>query len=684
MPTKHQRRIGPEQCRSLAETAISSWRKRECAIDAVAWLRQHPEIRPYRSHVLALAYEEYCLRLEESEEIDPHSFCKRFPDVQNDLARLIAVDECVRQSEQEEEGAFPSVQEEFFGFFLVRELGRGAVSRVYLARETALGERWVALKVARVGGDTEAVSLGRLDHPNIVRVHSAFEDVEQQSIVICMAYRGNVTLRDVLGATWSKSTSPLHGSEVCRLVRELDLKIHLNATEGRRRHRWESLTYEGFVGDVGVQIAAALRYAHRRGIHHLDLKPANILVTIEGEIVVLDFNLAHDSTCQPDMRGGTPRYMSPEHYDAVFFGNEDYDQVRADIYSLAAILYELLTGQAPYQQSSIIDSTASELEEPLYSPRNFISVCRANPRISSALGELVDRCLSLNPANRPSSAHEFAALLARATRPWSQRAANRITELSEKTVRAASVSAALALALLAPQQLEPSSFDHRLLTVSDVDLPAYSPFSQAIRQYRLGNYEQALQIFEKVHINQNNNPVQYAWHGLIAWKSGDLLIATAGSELAHQKFPSDSRLAYNAAIPLVARGKTEFALRRLNRAIEIDPNFIQARLLRLWLWRQQLMFPRDMKTIEEDLEMALPITEHWEVHEIAAQAQSRCNEPNAERIKRHLHHALKLGAPTAILLDYPAEFRPAQLPTFRGESPPPLSESLLQMFEPEV
>ena len=178
---------------SLVADVISTWRA-GARPDTAAVLAKHPELRQQPSVILDLAYEEYCLRQEAGERISIESFCNRFPSCRRSLGKLLAVhtlsddDSILAASMVLDEIKWPELNSDFLGFQLLRELGRGAFARVYLAKEPALGNRYVVVKVARYGA-TEAEMLGRLAHRNIVPVQSAGEEEVGRSHLDCAERR---------------------------------------------------------------------------------------------------------------------------------------------------------------------------------------------------------------------------------------------------------------------------------------------------------------------------------------------------------------------------------------------------------------------------------------------------------------------------------------------------------------
>ncbi len=262
------------------------------------------------------------------------------------------------------------------GYAIERELGGGGMSRVFLARETALARR-VAIKVFEPAGARvdaarfrrEVLLAAQLSHPHIVPLLAAGE--VDGLLYYIMPYVEGQSLRGRL-----REAGDLPVGEAVRLLRNL---------------------------------AAALAYAHARGIVHRDIKPDNVIVT-GGVAVVLDFGVAKalaDSTAAPTdgltgagLAIGTPRYMAPEQVVA-----DDNLDVRADIYAFGVLAYELLTGAPPFTGSDpvrILRAHLTEMPAPVSTQRDGIP-----PVIAS----LVMRCLEKDRDRRPASAAELLDLL---------------------------------------------------------------------------------------------------------------------------------------------------------------------------------------------------------------------------------------------------------------------------------
>ncbi|MES2177575.1 MAG: protein kinase [Gemmatimonadota bacterium] len=260
-------------------------------------------------------------------------------------------------------------------YTIVRELGGGGMSRVFLADDIAL-HRAVVIKVlhpelaAGVNAERfkrEVLLSARLQHPHIVPVLTAGEVAGLPYYV--MPFVKGDTLRARL------ESGPLSISDTIDII-----------------------------GDV----AKALAYAHEEGVVHRDIKPDNILLS-HGAATVADFGIAKalSSARQQTSDGalttlgmslGTPAYMAPEQVA----GDPDTDH-RADIYSLGGVMYEMLAGKAPFAGKSPQQLLAAQvMEQP-------VPVTQHRPDTPRALASLVMRCLEKEPAKRPQSASELAA-----------------------------------------------------------------------------------------------------------------------------------------------------------------------------------------------------------------------------------------------------------------------------------
>jgi serine/threonine protein kinase/regulator of sirC expression with transglutaminase-like and TPR domain len=323
----------------------------------------------------------------------------------------------------------PPVGSTFLGFRLESELGRGAFGRVYLARQGDLADRLVALKIsADVIRETRA--LAQLRHTNIVPVYSVHRSGPLQAI--CMPYLGSGTFADILRELKRSPALPDSGAGLlssrrpsCATEPRTDGSVINNSSgavatasadsasaEPRVAARLERLGGLGYVQAVlwlVARLADGLAHAHDRGILHCDLKPANILLGDDGEPLLLDFNLAADtklrSHASAALIGGTLPYMAPEHLEALKDGALVPD-AQSDIYSLGAILFELLSGRTPFL---VRTGPVREILPVMIAERKVTSppLRPWNARVSPAVESIVARCLHPEAAQRYRTAREL-------------------------------------------------------------------------------------------------------------------------------------------------------------------------------------------------------------------------------------------------------------------------------------
>ncbi|HEX2223768.1 MAG TPA: serine/threonine-protein kinase, partial [Thermoanaerobaculia bacterium] len=248
-------------------------------------------------------------------------------------------------------------------------LGGGGKGVVYKAQDLRL-QRFVALKFlsGTMGeGDEEvqrflreARSASAIEHPNLCTVYE-IDETDEGQLFIAMAFSAGETLK----------------AKIERGPLELELAV-----------------------DLAVQIAAGLGRAHERGIVHRDVKPANLIVTPEGQVKIVDFGIAHLSGQTRLTRAGsmvgTAAYMSPEQLRSATA------DPRMDIWALGVVLYEMVTGQAPFR---------GEDRVLLYSilNRHPAAMSTLRPGVPSALERIVSRALAKNPRDRYASMEELRA-----------------------------------------------------------------------------------------------------------------------------------------------------------------------------------------------------------------------------------------------------------------------------------
>jgi serine/threonine-protein kinase len=259
---------------------------------------------------------------------------------------------------------------------IVRKLGTGGMANVYLAEDEVLGRR-VAIKILndRHAGDDqfverfrrEAKNAASLSHPNIVSIYDRGE--AEGTYYIAMEYLDGRSLKELIVA---RGPAPIH-----------------------------------LAVDYARQILTAIRFAHRHGIVHRDIKPHNVLVDGEGRLKVTDFGIARAGVSQMTEAGsiiGTAQYLSPEQARGA-----PVDQT-SDLYSVGVVLYELLTGVVPFSGDTPVEIAMKHLSSVPEPP----SAKRAE--IPRDLDLVVMRALAKDPSERYHSAEEMDADLRRISR----------------------------------------------------------------------------------------------------------------------------------------------------------------------------------------------------------------------------------------------------------------------------
>lgn len=284
--------------------------------------------------------------------------------------------------------ALPHVGDQFLDYRLLTELGAGAFGRAFLAERAG---RRVALKVGPALG---AEPLTRLRHPNIVPVEEVFHVGSFRGVV--MPYLGGITLGHVLRAIAGLPQAPIRGVGLFAASRPDLPPGDVPAVDKALRHALEAVYYADAVLWLAAQLADALAHAHRQGVLHLDLKPANVLFTEAGRPMLLDFHPADPGRTEP--AGGTLPYMAPEQIEA-FRGQSRTVDGRADLFALGVMLYQFFTGRLPF--SATADSSAAGLAAALAErqqpPPDPILI---NPAVPPSAARLVRNLLAPDPCER--------------------------------------------------------------------------------------------------------------------------------------------------------------------------------------------------------------------------------------------------------------------------------------------
>jgi serine/threonine-protein kinase len=257
---------------------------------------------------------------------------------------------------------------------IVEHLGRGGMAEVYKAYQPNL-ERYVAIKMMHAfladekeflsRFEREAKVVATLRHPNIVQVYDF--DADGGLTYMVMEFISGQTLKS--------------------RMQELEAQGQWLGREDAAR--------------VILALSSALKYAHERGMVHRDVKPANVMITLEGQVILTDFGIAKIvSTSNLTASGamvGTPSYMAPEQ------GMGQPGDERSDIYSLGVMLYQLVLGRLPYDADTPLAVVLKHINEPLPLPKAL------NPDISDELNAVILKSLEKDPHDRYQKVADLAA-----------------------------------------------------------------------------------------------------------------------------------------------------------------------------------------------------------------------------------------------------------------------------------
>ncbi len=385
-------------------------------------LQLHPFLNEHRSCLVDLAYEEFCRLREAGNPISPTEFAGRYGEIEQSLHRVIEFDQILQEHpsfiESVPDEQWPATGEQFCDCLLLEQIGRGVLSRVFVALQEKLGKRRVVAKIC-ARGEQEATLLGRLDHEAIAAVHSIDTNPVSGLSVICMPYLTRVTLHHVAEClNRDLNREPFSTSDVQEIVDRFNSEDSwLEEKRNSTAQPTSTLEFADLFLQWGIHLADALAAAHRIDILHCDVKPGNVLVLPDLRVQLLDFNLAASAATADRLLGGTLPFMASEQLlqlagetvtpFAGVAGKSKSVTGLTDVFGLCATLWHVATGQPPFGVA--LDAANRTASARLFLQRQaeglqsdaLVAAARVLPE---RVVEILVAGLSADPAARPQSA----------------------------------------------------------------------------------------------------------------------------------------------------------------------------------------------------------------------------------------------------------------------------------------
>ena len=408
------------------------------------------------------------------------------------------------------------MDEELGGFVLQDLVGEGGMGMVYRARDARL-DRDVALKVlhpalvasaeGRARFRAEAKAVGRLAHPNIVQVfHWSEEEDDRQYLV--MEYLNGETLRELLN------------------------RCHFSPPES--------------LLSVAIPLTRALLHAHNHQVVHRDIKPGNVMVGADGAVKLMDFGIARlEDTKGLTVTGalvGSPAHMAPE----VINGARADE--RSDQFSLGTVLYELASGQSPF------DGPNPAAIFRMIDKAEFTPLSRLVPAINSSLAEAIEQLLQRDPADRYDSLQDFLDRLELIMPPW-----------------LGSLQQACKLIVQNPQVTTAAWREQQVKRLTDAteDAMRHRRWPEAVA---LANRVVALDPERVDLLKQVNSPLQKSWlRPAIGATLALTLLLTLGSQWLLNRIAADSAVPETAQAQVTTRSP-KFRQRTIDTPVAIEPS----------------------------------------------------------------------------------------------------------------
>ena len=394
------------------------------------YLEEFPELAAGSGVPCDLIYEEFHVRKQAGDAVEVQQYLEQFPQQAGELGRLLGMEapHLTTALFAGERMAEIDAGQKIDEFDLLKQLGKGAFATVFLAWQTTM-QRFVAVKISSDQG-TEGQTLAQLEHENIVRVYDQKLLPERRLRLLYMQHIAGGTLQPVVECVKHLKPAERTGKILFEAVDRALERAGKPPSDSWIRRQLGAASWPVVVCWLGVRLANALDYAHRHHVLHRDVKPANVLLTDEGSPKLADFNISYSS----ELEGATPAayfggslpYMSVEQLEACNPAHErqpDELDGRSDVYALAIMLWELLTGKRPFADPSMDGGWSETLSEMI--------ACRRLGVTAEARAQLPDDCpagleevllLALAPErdDRFENAGQFARQLELCLRPRTQ------------------------------------------------------------------------------------------------------------------------------------------------------------------------------------------------------------------------------------------------------------------------
>ena len=414
-----------------------------------------------RADFVELVYQEFCRAESDGLAPDPDEFLRHYAEFRNELERLFAVHFGLETGSASPELAraepanlpdLPIPGDLIGPYRLTAIIGQGGMGRVFRAEQTDLADRPVVIKVVRIGSSIEPEHQARVDHPNVMPVYRHFRTDDGLFLVIVMPHVPGLSVDKLLNLIRkppdrSKNRRKLHrndsetitGENTRENQEQADLDDCIDRIEHLRHGRRVPYHWNRQVAVWGARLARALHSAFQRGIVHGDIKPGNIYVATDFQPYLLDFHLSrrwkfdrHKAVFEHDDPGGTLPYMPPERLDnlaerlaavrsATPWSKQEQARHahRGDLYSLALVLLELLTGNNPASIEPFDPAHLGDAARSLADIRRYPDWLKRHPgflSLPSGWRKFLGQSLHADPAQRHADGIEFAAELEKLAR----------------------------------------------------------------------------------------------------------------------------------------------------------------------------------------------------------------------------------------------------------------------------